>query len=72
VEEDYEHPKLLYSSGHFMQVDVYVEPLRVAFEYQGAQHYRPLYFISSDLSIVKARDAEKKKACQEVQRDRYF
>jgi len=66
VEEDYQHPKMIYSSGYNMELDVYVEDLKLAFEYQGEQHYRPIYGMGTDFEQQQRRDQEKRVACKQV------
>lgn len=67
VEEEYKHPKMIHnSSGKPMELDLFIENLKLAIEYQGAQHYRPLYGMGSDLSSQKTRDSEKISACKQV------
>lgn len=54
------------SSGTRLQLDGYNEELRLAFEYQGPQHYRPaLWFGKStaDFEAQQQRDAEKVVKC---------
>jgi hypothetical protein len=37
---NYRHPSLFYrKSGKFMELDVFVPSLNIAFEYQGLQHF---------------------------------
>ena len=50
-----------------MELDVYVEDLKLAFEYQGEQHYRPVHGMGVDFETQKTRDKEKKQACEQVQ-----
>ena len=66
VEEDYIHPKLKHSTGHLMELDVFIESLKLAFEYQGKHHYKPLYWTGADLAAQLTRDAEKRIACGQV------
>ena len=66
MEEDYKHPKMIHSTGAFMQLDVYIEALRLAVEYQGIQHYQPIYFTGRDFEVQRAIDAEKRQACEQV------
>ena len=49
-----------------MELDVYIDELRLAFEYQGEQHYSPKYWSGRDFERQQLRDKEKKKACKEV------
>ena len=72
MEEDYKHPQLVHSSGHTMELDVYIEPLKLAVEYQGQQHYSPSYWTGKDFAQQLMRDEEKRKACKQVTRARKF
>lgn len=49
-----------------MELDVYIEALQLAVEYQGEQHYYPLYWTGRDFAQQAKRDDEKKNACKEV------
>ena len=64
--EDYQHPKLIHSTGHKMELDIHIKPLKLAVEYQGEQHYRPVGQWTRNFSQQQTRDAEKKRACKEV------
>ena len=66
VEEDYQHPLMVHSSGVNMELDVYIEDLKLAIEYQGEQHYMPLYYSTTDMVSCRTRDAEKRIACKQV------
>ena len=66
VEEEYRHPKLNHPSGHSMEFDVYIDLLGIAFEYQGEQHYRPIYWFSSNFAAQQNRDEEKRRACAQA------
>ena len=66
MEEDYRHPEMEHSSGLPMELDVYVEKLKLAFEYQGKQHYTPVYWMGRDFAAQKRRDKEKQEACEAV------
>lgn len=58
--------KMVHSSGFKMELDVYVESLKLAFEYQGEQHYRPLYWMDTKFEEQQKRDEEKRVACKQV------
>jgi len=49
-----------------MEFDVFVEDLKLAVEYQGIQHYKPLYHQSADLECQMKRDEEKRQNCKKV------
>lgn len=49
-----------------MELDVYIEALNLAFEYQGQQHYYPIHWIGKSLKHQQSRDQEKKVACKKV------
>jgi len=67
VEEDYRHPNMLHAStGNYVELDVYIEQLKLAIEYQGQQHYRRIHGLSSDLETQQIRDREKREACKQV------
>ena len=57
---------MVYSSGLKMELDVYIEDLKLAFEYQGEQHYKPIYCTGRNFEQQQRRDAEKHKACKQV------
>lgn len=66
MEEDYKHKDMVHSSGCEMELDVYIENLKLAFEYQGEQHYKALYWSGARLEQQQRRDEEKRMACQQV------
>ena len=65
--EDFKHSKLIHSSGAQMELDVYIEDLKLAFEYQGIQHYSPQYWTGTDLATQQTMDGDKRAACKQVQ-----
>ena len=67
IEEDYKHPKLLHQSEFNMELDIYVEDLKLAVEYQGEHHYKPVYYSSTDLEAQRIKDEEKRRACKQVE-----
>ena len=66
IEEEFKHPEMVHSSGKQMELDVYIEKLKLAIEYQGEQHYSPIHWVS-DFAAQKQRDKEKLEACKKVQ-----
>jgi len=66
VEEDFKHPQMVHSTGQIMQLDVYIEDLKLAIEYQGEQHYLPAYWTGKDIEAQRIRDEEKRVACKQV------
>lgn len=57
------HPGLLYRSGKIMELDIFIPSLKLAFEYQGQQHYQNM--MHSDSKETISRDKEKAEACIE-------
>lgn len=57
---------MVHLKGHRMELDVYIEDLRIAFEYQGEQHYKPIYWTDTNFQELQKRDEEKRRACKEV------
>ena len=55
-----------YHSGSNVELDVYVEELKLAFEFQGGQHYKPIYGMNRYFQEQKIRDVEKLRACKKV------
>ena len=49
-----------------MELDVYIEELKLASEYQGEQHYKALYVIGADFETLRIRDEEKRRASKQV------
>jgi len=66
VEEDYKHPQLAYSSGSPIEFDIFIEALKLVIEYQGEQHFRPIYSNGIDFEEIRNRDEEKRRACKQV------
>lgn len=60
------HPKMTHSSGSQIELDVYIEELKLALEYQGQQHYRAAYWTGTDFEAQRTRDEEKRRACELV------
>lgn len=55
------------NTGHELELDCYCEDLKLAFEYQGQQHYNPVSFFGGEASHKKIveRDRIKKKICED-------
>jgi hypothetical protein len=54
--------------GRQMELDGYAEPLGLAFEYQGHQHYRPVPYLGSDQKTFEQRqqdDGRKRDLCRQ-------
>jgi hypothetical protein len=47
-----------------MELDIFVPPYSLAFEYQGQQHYKPNYVLGTPEKVQK-RDQEKLATCQQ-------
>lgn len=68
MEENYKHPALVHLSRFKMQLDIWIPALKVAFEYQGEQHYKPVHWMGKDLAQQQTRDEEKKRARTQVKK----
>ena len=49
-----------------MELDVWIEDLKLAVEYQGEHHFQPSYWIGNNLLQQQKIDQEKRDACQQV------
>eukprot|EP01124_Arcella_intermedia_P012890 TRINITY_DN1928_c0_g1_i1.p1 TRINITY_DN1928_c0_g1~~TRINITY_DN1928_c0_g1_i1.p1 ORF type:complete len:246 (+),score=59.57 TRINITY_DN1928_c0_g1_i1:561-1298(+) len=61
--EEYRSPQIKRRTGFWLELDLYVPRLKVAFEFQGQQHYQSIPGFS-DLEGRRNRDAEKKELCE--------
>jgi len=52
------------SSGKSMELDVYIEDIKLAIEYHGVQHYAPVYIMNTNFETQQIRDKEKREACK--------
>ena len=50
VKEDYRQGEITFDSGHRMEMDVFVPDLKLAFEYQGQQHFNDLYLFGPQVA----------------------
>lgn len=66
IVEDYKHLKMMHSTGQPVELDVFVEELKLGFEFQGPQHYKPMYGMNIDLEAQKNSDKEKRELCKQV------
>ena len=62
--EDFGCDVLQFTSGKNVQLDLFVAEKRLAFEYQGEQHYRDVFAFGPQW-LFQARDMEKRKICEE-------
>ena len=60
------HPQLVYQkTGEDMQIDILIQDLNLAFEFQGVQHFKD-FNIFGDRPDSKERDEEKMQACKNL------
>lgn len=63
---NYRHPQLVHSDSlKNMQLDFFIPSLKLAFEYQGKQHYQNSFRFQENLQ-QKKRDEEKKTLCKDL------
>lgn len=63
IQENFKHPDLLYAKSQMpAELDIFVPSLKLAFEYQGAQHVQQMY--TGNIDAQSARDEEKKRLCR--------
>ena len=65
IVEDYFHSEISRKTGFHVQFDVYLVKKKIAFEYQGKQHYEDVPEIFSSVELYKYRDKEKRILCKE-------
>jgi len=54
-----------FPSGKGIELDVFVNDIHLALEYQGEQHYRNIYPFG-ELKVISERDKHKREACKKV------
>jgi hypothetical protein len=65
VIENYQHEDLIWNgTDRKMQLDVYLPNERLAFEYQGQQHYYNVHALGT-LWLQREKDKEKREACEQ-------
>ena len=70
IHYDFKHHDLRYSKSNYpMELDIWLPDEKIAFEYQGEQHYIDVkemkgWDLSSGLHELKSRDQEKRNACE--------
>lgn len=65
MEEEYCHLDMKHSSSHSLELDVYIKALQLGLEYQGEQHYYPMYWSAGNWENQMNRDNEKKMICKQ-------
>lgn len=64
IHVEYAHPQLIYSqTNRIMEFDIFVPPEKLAFEYQGEQHFS-FNFQGGNPSYQQDRDIEKELQCK--------
>lgn len=49
-----------------MELDAFIESLKLAVEYQGEQHFRAIHWTGMDFETQWIRDEEKRRMCEQV------
>jgi hypothetical protein len=60
--QNYKHPNMFHQLSN-ANMDIFIFDMNLAFEYQGEQHFQPIYFGNFNRQLE--RDEEKKKLCKE-------
>lgn len=64
---NYKHPQMHHSVSHrSMELDIYIPSMKLAFEYQGGQHYLQTTMTSSALATQQKKDEEKRQMCKQL------
>lgn len=67
VLEDYRNPDIVYDSTQFpVELDIYIPRHKLAFEYQGLQHYESSEIFHTSLIERQKRDVEKHEKCKKA------
>ena len=63
----YKHPKMLFSSGRKMELDIFIPFFNLAFEYDGKQHHEVTSWGGEEAwRSIQERDIAKDNACKEM------
>jgi hypothetical protein len=67
VLEDYRHPDIVTAAGKPFELDYFYPRLKLAFEFQGEQHYKSLTYLNNIDSLIEKRqqDINKRNLCKE-------
>ena len=63
--EDYFHPEISRKSGYHVQFDVFLVNKKIAFEYNGIQHYEDIPSAFAAIEMFQYRDNEKEILCSD-------
>ena len=63
--EDYFHTEISRKTGFPVQFDIFLVQKKIAFEYNGKQHYEDIPSSFAPLELLKERDSEKEKLCNQ-------